>query len=135
MPLFQDTSGFLAGTTAGNLGVNLPGALLAYNAIRSMPFGIYETVPPSATDQVLGVGGNIGDLLLSLIFLPSATQINNTFSIKDGTTAITALANAVGGAAVSTIPYRLDIGAISVNGAWKVTTGSGMTILAIGMFT
>lgn len=31
--------------------------------------------------------------------------------------------------------YSVKIGAMSRNGAWKVTTGAGSTVIAVGSFT
>jgi hypothetical protein len=108
----------------------------ANNAVRILPRGdLYEAVAASQTDQVLGVAGAVGDYLEALIILPSATQVNNTFSVKDGSTAIAALANAAGGVAVSSVPIRIDVKMSSVNGGWKITTGSGTILVAIGKFS
>jgi hypothetical protein len=89
----------------------------------------YETVAVSQTDQVLGANGGVGDLLERLI-ISVATASTGTVSIKDGAGSaivITAANTPIG-------VYSVDVGALSSAGAWKVTTGAGATVLAVGAF-
>lgn len=92
----------------------------------------YETVAASATDQALGASGATGDLLSHLVIVV-ATAATAAVSIKDG-----------GGAAISVFPnnpgagvgtYHVALGLISLAGAWKVTTGAGVSVIAVGDFT
>lgn len=90
----------------------------------------YETVAASQTDQALGPVGAIGDILQRLI-ITVATSATGTVSIKDGAgsaIAITAANTPIG-------VYHVEIGARSRAGAWKVTTGAGATVVAVGAFT
>jgi hypothetical protein len=90
----------------------------------------YETVAVSQTDQVLGASGAIGDFLSHLV-ISVATAATGTVSIKDGAGSaivITAANTPIG-------VYTVNIGAASVAGAWKVTTGAGATVLAVGAFS
>lgn len=89
----------------------------------------YETVVASQTDQVLGAVGGQGDLLAALI-ITVATAATSTVSIKDGTTSIPVMAanTAIG-------VYRVEFGTRSHTGAWSVTTGAGVTVMAVGDFT
>lgn len=94
--------------------------------------GRYETVAVSQTDQVLGVVGAAGDYLERLV-ITVATAATAAVSIKDGTgSAISIMPNSPGGGIGV---YVVDIGAVSTNGAWKVTTGAGSTVLAVGRFS
>ena len=89
----------------------------------------YETVAVSQTDQVLGPVGAAGDVLEKLI-VSVATAATSTVSIKDGSGSaivITAANTPIG-------VYSVLIGARSTGGAWKVTTGAGATVLAVGQF-
>ena len=89
----------------------------------------YEAVAISQTDQVLGVTGGAGDVLDKLV-VSVATALTGTVSIKDGggsAITITAANTPIG-------VYSVNIGARSTAGAWKVTTGAGATVLAIGKF-
>lgn len=90
----------------------------------------YEAVAVSQTDQVMGPTGAVGDILEKLVISVS-TALTGTVSIKDGAGSaiiITAANTPIG-------VYSVNIGARSTSGAWKVTTGAGATVLAIGKFT
>lgn len=92
----------------------------------------HEEVAASQTDQVLGVTGAAGDVLTRLI-ITVTTAASAAVSIKDGSgSSIPILPNSPGnGVGVYVVP----IGAVSSSGAWKVTTGAGSTVMAIGRFT
>jgi len=93
----------------------------------------YEAVAASQTDQILGPVGHVGDVLERLI-ITVATAATGTVSIKDGNGAaipITAANTAIG-------VYSVLIGArcqAATTPGWKVTTGAGATVIAIGRFT
>lgn len=91
----------------------------------------YETVAASQTDQALGATGILGDVLERLV-ITVATAASGTVSIKDGAgsaISITAANTPIG-------VYTVDFGGIkSTSGAWKVTTGAGASVLAIGLFS
>ncbi len=89
----------------------------------------YETVAASQTAQVLGTTGSVGDYLGRLVITVS-TAATSTVSILDNATSIPIMA---ANTAIGT--YVVEIGARSVSGAWKVTTGAGVTVLAIGKFS
>lgn len=92
----------------------------------------YETVAASQTDQALGAVGGVGDTLERLI-ITVGTAATAATSIKDGSgSSIPILPNSPGGGIGV---YVVDIGALSTSGAWKVTTGAGATVVAIGKFT
>lgn len=89
----------------------------------------YETVAASQSDQVIGPNGAVGDILEQLI-ITVATAATGTVSIKDGSGSaipITAANTPIG-------VYSVELGAKSVSGAWKVTTGAGATAVAVGRF-
>lgn len=89
----------------------------------------YETVAASQTAQVIGVTGASGDYIHRLI-ITVATAATGTVSLLDNATSIpiTAANTPIG-------VYTVDLGMTSVNGAWKVTTGAGATVIAVGRFT
>ncbi|MDD5199256.1 MAG: hypothetical protein PHC88_05580 [Terrimicrobiaceae bacterium] len=90
----------------------------------------YETVAASQTDQVMGPTGAAGDILAQLI-VTVATVATSTCSIKDGSGSaipITAADTAIG-------VYTVRLDARSRVGAWKVTTGAGVSAIATGRFT
>ena len=96
----------------------------------NQPFGtFYETVAASQTAQVLGVTGAAGDTLMRLI-ITVGTAATSTVALLDNATsyAIMAANTPIG-------VYCIEINAVSVSGAWKITTGAGATVMAVGNFT
>jgi hypothetical protein len=96
----------------------------------NQPFGtFYETVAASQTAQVLGTTGAAGDTLMRLI-VTVGTAASSTVALLDNATsyAIMAANTPIG-------VYDIEIGAVSVSGAWKITTGAGASVLAVGNFT
>ena len=92
----------------------------------------YETVAASQTTQALGAVGGVGDLLSRLICVVT-TAATAQVQIKDGAdTAITVFPNSPGGG-VGT--YTIPIGLLSRTGAWQVTTGAGVAVIACGNFS
>lgn len=93
----------------------------------------YIAVAAGQTDSVLGfTAGHAGDYIESLIITVN-TAATAAVSIKDG-----------GGAAIPLMPnspgggvgvYQVWLTCASKAGPWKVTTGAGSTVLAIGNFT
>lgn len=96
----------------------------------------YETVAASQTAQVLGASGKTGDKIEKLI-VTVATAATSTVSLLDNT-----------GGSLITIPiaaantpigvYVVDFGPggiAATSGGWKITTGAGATVLAIGQFS
>ena len=89
----------------------------------------YEHVAASQTAQVLGSTGATGDYLHRLIITVS-TSLTGTVALLDNTTSHTLVAanTAIG-------VYSIEINTFSKNGAWKVTTGAGAEVVAVGNFT
>lgn len=89
----------------------------------------YETVAASQTGQVLGGTGARGDYLQRLI-ISVATAATSTVTLLDGATSIViAAANTPIGV------YSIEFGTRSASGAWSVTTGAGVTVIAVGRFS
>ncbi|MGE0231429.1 MAG: hypothetical protein AB7O39_03170 [Flavobacteriaceae bacterium] len=115
-----------------------PAATRATPVVQVDPAGLpvggteYETVAASQTDQALGATGAAGDFLSHLLVVV-ATAATAAVSIKDGAgSAIAVFPNSPGGG-VGT--YYVPIGARSSAGAWSVTTGAGVSVVAVGNFT
>lgn len=94
----------------------------------------YIPVAASVTDLKLGDGdaARNGDLLERLVCVV-ATAATSNVSIKDG----------AGGASISILPaavgagvgtYPINLGILSKTGHWHITTGAGVTVVAIGRF-
>jgi hypothetical protein len=89
----------------------------------------YETVAASQTAQVLGGTGAAGDYLHRIVVTVTTTG-SSTLSVIDGsTTILTMAANTPVGV------YSLELGLAAATGPWKITTGAGLTVLAVGLFT
>jgi len=94
---------------------------------------LYETVAASQTAQVIGVTGATGDYISHITVIPATTSPGNVL-LLDGATSITVFAG--GASSVSNlVPFTIMLGARSVNGAWKITTGSNVSCIAFGNFT
>jgi hypothetical protein len=91
----------------------------------------YETVAVSQADQVLGGAGAKGDFLTRLI-IETITPATASVTLTDGaTTIVIQTANA----ALAVGPRVVDIGARAVTGPWKITTGAGAAVIAVGQFS
>lgn len=93
----------------------------------------YETVAASQTAQTIGATGGTGDYMSGLLVIPATTSPGNVL-LLDNATSITVFAG--GASSVSNlVPFFIPIGANSVSGAWKVTTGANVSVIAFGDFT
>ena len=97
----------------------------------------YFTVAASVTAQVLGTTGATGDYLGFCTVYPTALN-TGVVTVFDSTSSATnnVIAFAGGSPSVSNlVPFNIAVGAISKNGAWKVTTGTGVIVTCNGHFT
>ena len=93
----------------------------------------YETVAASQTAQVIGATGATGDYISHLVIVPATTSPGNVL-LLDNATSITIFAG--GASSVSNLaPFVVYLGMTSVSGAWKVTTGANVSVIAVGTFT
>lgn len=96
-------------------------------------YGNYQTVAASQTTQALGAKGNIGDYIEQLLIIPATTS-PGTVVLLDGSTSITIFTG--GATSVADLrPIWVKLGLVSVSGAWKITTGANVSVLASGRFT
>lgn len=96
----------------------------------------YKAIAAGQTDAVLGATGAQGDLLKSLVCVVT-TAATAAVSIKDGAggSSIAVFPNSPGGG-VGT--YALNLGLLATtaaSGGWRVTTGAGVAVIAVGRFT
>lgn len=89
----------------------------------------YETVAASQTAQVLGGTGATGDYLHRLIVTVS-TSLTGTVTILDNVTSIPIVP-----ASTPVGVYSIEMNMRSSSGAWKVTTGAGASVVAVGIFS
>ncbi len=101
----------------------------------------YQTVAAGQTAQKLigstaitgGGTGALGDILETVLIIPATTS-PGAVTLLDGATSITAFAG--GASSVPDLkPFLAVVGARSQNGAWSITTGSNVSVIAVGRFT
>ena len=104
------------------------------SSANPLPIGgsTYNLIAASQTSQVLtgGNGGAIGDYLDKCILQPT-TVTAGTMTISDNSTIFFTFTT---GTLTSLAPIVIPIGAVSVSGAWKVTTGASETVTCMGKF-
>ncbi len=93
----------------------------------------YETVAASQTAQVIGTNGALGDYIGGVLVIPATTSPGNVL-LLDNSTSITIFAGGVSSVG-SLAPFTIALGAKSVSGAWKITTGANVSVIAFGNFT
>lgn len=109
------------------------GASQTIKTIGDVVAGEYETVAASATAQVLGATGAAGDFISHIVIVPASTSPGNV-TLLDGSTSIPVFVgggSSIGDNKAFAIPLQMT----SVNGAWKVTTGLNVSVIAVGNFT
>ena len=95
----------------------------------------YEHVAASQTAQVLGTTGAVGDYLHRIIITVStaaSAQVRVVDGSGTGILTHTILPNSPGGGIGV---YNVEINAVSQDGAWKITTGAGSEVMAVGIFS
>ena len=92
-----------------------------------------ETVAASQTGQVLGVAGAKGDYISHLIIIPATTSPGSV-ALIDNATSTTVFAG--GASSVTTlVPFAIPLDALSTSGAWSITTGANVSVIAVGNFS
>jgi len=92
----------------------------------------YELVAASQSTQSLGPTGRAGDVLERLIIVPETTSAG-TVAIKDGSD--TAINVFVSGTLSDLHTIVIELGLRSASGAWQITTGAAVHVIAVGRFT
>jgi hypothetical protein len=93
----------------------------------------YETIAASQTAQVLGATGAVEDYLSHLIIVPASTS-PGAVTLIDNATSITIFAGGAG-SITSLVPIVVPVQLASRSGAWKITTGASVSVIAAGNFT
>lgn len=100
-------------------------------ASAAVPSTDYELVAASQSTQVLGPTGGQGDILERVIIIPETTGAGNV-AIKDGSD--TAINIFVSGTLQDLKPHVVVLGTRSRMGAWQITTGANVHVIAVGRF-
>jgi hypothetical protein len=123
-------------------GVNANGQATKANSAPVVPAsdwtyntGYYVAVAASQTDSVIQSStGATGDYLDHMVVIP-ATTAPGVVTIKDNATSLIAYPGGGTTALLTLTPFVIYVGAVSRSGAWKVTTGSNVSVLAVGRFS
>ena len=104
----------------------------------TIPGAQYNTIAASQTAQAMtgGSGGATGDFLSHCVLYPVTTS-PGVVTVFDSTSSATNNVIAFAGGATSTsnlTPISVPVQAYSVNGAWKVTTGTNVIVTCYGKF-
>lgn len=105
---------------------------MAYTDLKHAYRLKYELVAASQTTQALGATGKVGDILEHLLIIPETTAAG-TVAIKDGSG--TAINVFVAGTLTDLHPIVIPMGVMSTSGAWQVTTGANVHVIAVGQFS
>jgi hypothetical protein len=95
----------------------------------------YQAVAAGLGPVAIGPGGGgQGDYLSHITIVPASVS-PGAVTITDGAaSAITVFAGGTNSLS-GLVPFTVAIGAKSTSGAWKVTTGASIIVIAIGQFT
>ena len=95
----------------------------------------YEHVAASQSAQVLGATGAKGDYLHRIVCTVSTSATGNVVIVDGSGTGILThtVLPALAGTGVNV--YNIELNAVSQDGAWKITTGAGVEVMAIGIFS
>lgn len=131
-------AGALVGATSNALDVNIKSGnptSIAVTGMDKFTTGYYVSVAASQTDSVIqSSAGAAGDYLEGVLVIP-ATTAAGVVTIKDNATTLISYAGGGTTALLTLTPFFIPVGAVSRSGAWKVTTGANVSILAIGKFS
>ena len=96
------------------------------------PAGQYFAFPASTGITAIGAVGATGDYLDTVTVIPG-TVAPGVVTITDGSTAI--ITTAAGTATVLPGVFQIPVKAYSKTGAWKITTGTNVSVVITGQFT
>jgi hypothetical protein len=125
---------FQAQAIATNTSSAIPPQTAPYTIIGGVINGAdtYNTIAASQSAQALtgGSGGAIGDYLSHCVIQPTTTAAA-TVTIADNSTTVFTFTT---GTLSNLVPFTIPVGAVSVSGAWKITTGANETATCVGKF-
>lgn len=95
--------------------------------------GEYETVAASQTAQALGASGDTGDFISHVLVIPATTSPGNVI-LLDNATSITIFTGGTDSVS-NLVPFHIPLQMYSASGAWSITTGANVSVIAVGNFT
>ena len=95
----------------------------------------YEHIASGQTAAVLGTAGAKGDYIHRLICTVSTAATGNVVIVDGSGTGILThtVLPALAGTGINV--YNIEMNAVSQDGAWKITTGAGVEVMAVGIFS
>ncbi len=138
--LYDSAEAEVLGLVTASPAANTIGARLKSIAtpITAFGTGYYVTVAASSTATVLQSStGATGDYIAGILVIPATTApgavtlFDGSSSPDVGITLFTGGASSVS----NLVPFFVPISAVSRSGAWKLTTGSNVSCVAIGKFS
>jgi hypothetical protein len=104
----------------------------ASSPVTDANVGANEPVAASQTDQVMGTTGATGDWLAFINIQPTSTTVGSV-TVKDNATTVYTYPGGTVGADLK--PFTVPFESSSKSGAWKISTGAGVTVFPVGRFT
>ena len=96
---------------------------------------LYEHVAASSTAQVLGGTGAVGDYLHRIVCTVTTGATGNVVIVDGSGAGILTHTVLPASASLGVGVYNVELNAVSANGAWKITTGAGVEVMAVGIFS
>ena len=93
---------------------------------------VRPAAPAATGGQAAGIG-QVGDILEEVVIMPSSVS-PGVVSIIDGSTTIFTFAGGTN-SLLELRPLVIRVRSRSLNGAWAITTGASVTVLAYGYFS
>ena len=95
----------------------------------------YEHVAAGQTAAVLGTAGTKGDYIHRLICTVTTAATGNVLIVDGSGTGILTHTVLPASAGTGINVYNIEMNAVSQDGAWKITTGAGVEVMAVGIFS
>jgi hypothetical protein len=97
--------------------------------------GKYVAVAASQSAATIQASaGAVGDYLDHVVVVP-ATTAPGVVTILDNATPLISYPGGGTTALLTLTPFTIYVGAVSSSGAWKITTGANVSVLAVGRFS
>src|ERR1035437_4327453 len=124
-----------AGTAAAASRTTLASDDPAVASLAKFSTGYYVAVAASQTAAILqSATGAVGDFLAGVLVIP-ATTAPGVVTILDNATGLIAYPGGGTTALLTLTPFFIPVDGFSRSGAWKITTGANVSVLAIGKFS
>lgn len=98
-------------------------------SIKNFAAGNYKVIPASSTALALSATGATGDWFYGALVVP-ATTAPGLVTLIDNATSIPLWVGGTVGADLK--PFFIELPVQSISGAWKMTTGANLSVIAVG---